>query len=130
MSGRRWWLCRGCGVTTIGIECPLCGGRTLAGIPGPAGAYASSQDFEPASRRARKPYTAPAVAAESPARVGLATLLGAFLAPWRRPPGVPAAAVPPAELAKLRELAALGAPCRAGDCDDPMCALARAVLAL
>lgn len=45
----------------------------------------------------------------------------------RRPPGVPAT-VPPTDLARLRELATDGAPCRA--CDDPLCTLARAILAL
>jgi hypothetical protein len=36
--------------------------------------------------------------------------------------------VPAAELARWRELAAEAGPC--ADCDDPLCALARAVLAL
>lgn len=82
----------------------------------------------PAPRSARKPYEAPRVLASVPARVGVAALLGAATAPYARPPGVPVAAVPAAELARWRELAAEAGAC--DECDDPLCALARAVLAL
>lgn len=96
-------------------------------LPGcPAGPpYASSQVPAPASSRVRKPYDAPRVIASAPARVGVAALLGAATAPYARPPGVPRC-VPPAELAAWRELAAEAGPC--ADCDDPLCALARAIL--
>lgn len=82
---------------------------------------ASLRGRELASRRTRKPYEAPRVLASVPARVGVAALLGAATAPYARPPGVPAASVPAAELARWRELAA--------EAGDPLCALARSILA-
>lgn len=88
---------------------------------------ASLQGQGLASRRTRKPYEAPRVISSTPARVGLATLPGAALA---HPERVRQAlgSVPAAVLASWRELAAAGAPCRAGECTDPLCELARAIL--
>lgn len=74
-----------------------------------------------ASRRTRKPYEAPRVTSSGPARVGAHALLGPLVAHLMRP-------VPAATLARWRRLAMEGAPCRAGECTDPLCELARSLL--
>lgn len=68
-------------------------------------------------------YRAPAVSDAGPARVGVASLLGAAGRPYGPPPGVPASL-----LTRWRELALDAGPC--ADCRDPLCMLARSVIAL
>lgn len=111
--------CKGCGRTIDEMPCPACGGQEQEApevhdrvhLPGVS------------PRSARKPYERPLVLASIPARLGVPALLGLA----SRPPGVPTT-VPAAELARWRELALAGGPCR--ECDDALCTLARAVLAI